>query len=462
MGSLADKLDLLAVTARQLYPDDPLADRFMVEYHRDVPVDDVEDRDLGDVVSVAAAHLELGRHRAAGQTLVKVIVPQTQTQASGSAVLLFVTDDIPFLVDTVRMVLDRRSLGIELLVYPMLSIARDGDDELVKVFEQGAARPVATQVEAWTQIRLNGCHADFLSDVEDEVTAAIADVVRIVADFPEMRERLLSVGRDDALVAWLANQHFVLLGAASYERRVDVAGEVSLHLAAGSELGEYRPDTRLDATAVGPPSKAGDVNAEPVVIARTEALSTIHRSARLTSLAIRRATGDTVIEERFIGLLGSGAYRESVFSIPVLQDRATALLELSGAAAITYTGRAIKNVVETLPRDVVFELGQHQMASLVIDIVGLQERSIVRVFDVAEPVGSFSTVFVYLPQSRFRAGLQHDVADLVAEHYGGDVRDVETLLGSSSLARISMTVRTSGPVDLDRLAEIVDAATASW
>ncbi|WP_395156402.1 NAD-glutamate dehydrogenase domain-containing protein, partial [Ilumatobacter sp.] len=42
------------------------------------------------------------------------------------------------------------------------------------------------------------------------------------------------------------------------------------------------------------------------------------------------------------------------------------------------------------------------------------------------------------------------------------MRDVETLLGSSSLARISMTVRTSGPVDLDRLAEIVDAATASW
>jgi glutamate dehydrogenase len=462
MGSSADKLDSLAAAARRWYRDDPLADCFMAEYHRDVPIDDVEDRDLGDVVSVAAAHLELGRHRAAGQTLVQAIVPPAQTQASGSAVLLFVTDDIPFLVDTVRMVLDRRSLGIELLVLPMLSIVRNVDDELVEVVDRGAARPPGTQVEAWTQIRLNGCPADLLSDVEDEVTAAIADVVRIVTDFSEMRERLLSVSADNALVAWLANQHFVLLGAASYERRVDAVGEVSLHLAVGSELGEYRPDTRLDVTAVGPPSKAGDVNAEPVVIARTEALSTIHRSARLTSLAIRRTADDTVIEERFIGLLGSGAYRESVFAIPVLQDRAIALLELSGAAAISHTGRAIKNVVETLPRDVVFELGQHQLASLVIDIVGLQERSIVRVFDVAEPVGSFSTVFVYLPQSRFVAGLQNDVADLVAEHYGGDVRDVETLVGASSLARISMTVRTSGPVDLDRLAEIIDGATASW
>ncbi len=462
MGSSALKLDSLAATARRWYPDDPLADCFMAEYHRDVPIDDVEDLDLGDVVSVAAAHLELGRHRAAGQTLVQVIVPPAQTRASGSAVLLFVTDDIPFLVDTVRMVLDRRSLGIELLVLPMLSIVRNSDDELVEVVERGAARPPGTHVEAWTQIRLNGCHADLLSDVEDEVTAAISDVVRIVTDFPEMRERLVRVGRDDALVAWLANEHFVLLGAASYERRVGVTGEVSLHLVAGSELGEYRPDTRLDATAVGPPSKAGDVEVEPVVIARTEALSTVHRAVRLTSIAIRRATEHTVIEERFIGLLGSDAYRESVFAIPVLQERAAALLELSGAAAISHTGRAIKNVVETLPRDVVFELGQHDLASLVIDIVGLQERSIVRVFDVAEPVGSFCTVFVYLPRSRFVAGLENDVADLVADHYGGDVRDVETLVGSSSLARISMTVRTSGPVDLDRLAEIVDGATASW
>jgi glutamate dehydrogenase len=95
--------------------------------------------------------------------VVKAILPPTQTGEAGSAVLLFVTDDIPFLVDTVRMVLDRRSLGIELLVHPMLSIVRNRNDELVEVIERGAARPLGTQVEAWTQIRLNGCHADLLS-----------------------------------------------------------------------------------------------------------------------------------------------------------------------------------------------------------------------------------------------------------------------------------------------------------
>ncbi len=50
----------------------------------------------------------------------------------------------------------------------------------------------------------------------------------------------------------------------------------------------------------------------------------------------------------------------------------------------------MKNVVETLPREVVFELDSDALAGLVIDIVGLQERRIVRVFDVAEPVGPWT------------------------------------------------------------------------
>jgi len=237
-----------------------------------------------------------------------------------------------------------------------------------------------------------------------------------------------------------------------------------LELIAGSELGEYRPSASLDAGAVSPPSKPGDVADEPVVVARTEALATIHRATRMMSLAVRiESDADgSVIEHRFIGLLGSGAYRESVFAIPVLRDRATEVLKLSGATAVSHTGRAIKNVVDTLPRDLLFELGGHMLAELVIDIVGLQERRIVRVFDVAEPVGEFTTVFVYLPKARFESGLQERVAALVARHAGGEVRDVSSLVESSSLARISMTVSRSSPLDLDRLGEQIDRETASW
>ena len=196
------------------------------------------------------------------------------------------------------------------------------------------------------------------------------------------------------------------------------------------------------------------------MIARTDAAATIHRHARMLCVCVRPP--GTGLEYRFVGLLGSAAYRESVFAIPVLADRATEVLELSGAPLHSHTGRAIKHVVETLPRDLVFELDADTLAQLVIDIVGLQERRIVRAFDVAEPVGPWTTVLVYVPRSRFTATLPDEVAALVAEHYGGDVRDAETLVGTSSLARMSMSVRAKHDVDLERLAHAIDRISETW
>ena len=79
------------------------------------------------------------------------------------------------------------------------------------------------------------------------------------------------------------------------------------------------------------------------------------------------------------------------------------MLGLARDGAETHTGRSMRNVLETLPRDVVFELDSDQLALLVIEVVGLQERQIVRVIDVPEPVGTWSTVLVFLPKTRFNA-----------------------------------------------------------
>ena len=173
---------------------------------------------------------------------------------------------------------------------------------------------------------------------------------------------------------------------------------------------------------------------------------------------------DGDLEHRFVGLLASGAYRQSVLSIPTVGDRALAVLGLVDAGAETHTGRSIRNTLETLPRDLVFELDADRLAHLVIDIVGLQERQLVRIFDVAEPVGAWSTVLVYLPRTRFTARLPELVAEAVASTYGSSYRDLESLVGASTLARITLSVRRPDgpPPDLDRLADVVDELTISW
>ncbi len=117
----------------------------------------------------------------------------------------------------------------------------------------------------------------------------------------------------------------------------------------------------------------------------------------MTSIAVRPPGEQR--EVRFVGLLGSAAYRQSVFAIPVIGERAHEVVARVGATIESHTGRAVRNVIETLPRDVVFEAGIEELTELVGAIVGLQERRIVRVFDVREPVGPWTTVLAYVPQT---------------------------------------------------------------
>ncbi len=474
---VAETLDKLAAMAQERRPDDQVLREFIQRYYRELPDEDADDRRLDDAYAAAVTHLTLGRRRAHGDVLVRVLSPKSDRDGwrTERSVLMFVTDDIPFLVDTVRMVLDRHGLGIHLLVHPTLSFVRDGNDEIVRFADTARADAAdvvtapgggvpddasdAGVVEAWVLIELDRCPPDLEQRLEADVSTAIDDVMRVVADFVPMRDRMRSLADGDRLLEWLGDQHFVLLGAASFDRLIGADGTPNLRLQPGTELGEYRPEARLDASDPTTPSKPGD---DQTVIARTEAVSTIHRAARMTCISIRPAADGGSVEHRFVGLLGSGAYRESVFAIPTIGDHAREVLDLAGTSEVSHLGRSVKHVVETLPRDVVFELDSHTLAELVIDIVGLQERRIVRVFEVAEPVGPWTTVFVYVPQARFESALPEQIRHLVEKHYASESRDLHTLVGASSLARITMTVRSSDRVDLERLAAAVDDVSTTW
>ena len=444
---VADIIAKLEALARERRPFDTLLHDFVGWYYREVPTEDVGLDRLDDAYAAVVSHLALGRPRQPGQTVVQVLSPDLERDGweSERSFLMFVTDDVPFLVDTVRMVLDRHQLGIHLLVHPILRVDRDETGQIVAI-----GRPDAP-VEAWTLVSIDRCEPAVCDQLDEEVCSAINGVQSVVADFPAMQQRLLDLADGDELLQWLGEHHFVFLGSARYRRTPS-----GLECVAGSKLGEYRTG-RVDASIIDPPSYDHDA---PYVIARADAVAMIHRPVRMTSIDVRPKGGDEEI--RFVGLLGSDAYRESVFAIPGVAARATEVVERVGASIESHTGRAVRNVIETLPRDTVFELGAEVLTELVEQIVGLQERSIVRVFDVSEPVGPWTTVLVYVPRARFTALLPERISAIVAEHYGGEVRDLETLLGTSSLARLSMTVRSPEMGDPDDLVAEIDEASTTW
>jgi glutamate dehydrogenase len=432
-------------------PQDEILASFLPAYYGELPEFDVDDRREDDLYAVALTHLELGRHRQSGETMVEVLSPDRDRDGwhSDRSVVLIVTDDAPFMVDTTRIVLERHHIDTHLLVHPMLRANRDPAGNLKGISIGGAL--YGEQVEAWTQVEIDRCDAHRAELLRDDLVMAIGSVHRVVADFVAMRQRMLAHTHLDPLLDWLAQGHFVFLGAATYD-----LGPDGPTCRPESQLGELSGQCEIDPDI--------DAGGPTVAVARSSQISSIHRASRLTVVTVLVDDADgKPVAERFVGLLASTAYRQSVLAIPSVGARARSVLGLALQGAEAHTGRSMRNVLETLPRDLVFELDTDRLAQLVIDVVSLQERQIVRVFDVPEPVGRSSTILVFLPKSRFNAQLPERVASTVGEAYGSSVRDLESLIGSGNLARITFTVeRGESAPDLDELSDAVDLSSTAW
>ena len=434
--------------------DDAVLRRFLEAYYRELPVFDLDDRHAEDLYSVAVEHLTFGRVRRRGEALLQVVTPQRSRDglASERSVVMVVTDDAPFLVDSVRMVLERHRISTHLLVHPMLPADRDDDGELIAIRDGGDG------LEAWTQIEIDQLDSDQARRLQAELARAIGRVHAAVGSFTAMQARMRGHAELDPVLDWLADGNFVFLAAASLRRSPGPSASRSDHsdlVLAGSELGDAQLVVGGD-----PPI---DWTADAVSFARSDRESEVHRHSRLTVVTVLDRSTDDAVAHRFYGLLAASAYRESVLNIPSVSDRAQAVLDLAPFGSDTHTGRSMRNVLETLPRDLLFELDGERLARLVIAVVSLQERQIVRVFDVPEPVGDSSTMLVYLPKHRFEAGLPTRIAEVVGAAYGSDTDNVESFLGSSNLARVTFTVRrANGTPDLDELSERVDGLTTDW
>ena len=446
---LTERLQTLAAKRR---PDDDALPGFLHAYYRELPDFDVDDRTDADLYAAAVRHWALGLTRPEGAIDVAVLSPDRDRDGwnSDRSFVMITADDAPFLVDTVRIVLEQHNIATHLLVHPMLHVCRDETGRITSIGDSTSDPECA--IEAWTQVEIDRCDGPTAEALQADLQTAVAQTHQVVADFEPMRGRMRDLAHLDPLLGWLVDDNFVFLGASRFvydDTGVTRLDDGDLGLSIATDVVD--PDIDLTAPAVS--------------VARSTHQSPVHRSNRLTAVTVRHTDADgSGLVERFVGLLASTAYRQSTLSIPSVGDRARAVLGLAVDGAETHTGRSMRNVLETLPRDIVFELDADQLALLVIEVVSLQERQIVRVIDVPEPVGTWSTVLVFLPKARFSADLPERIAEFVGRAYGAPTADVESYIGTSSLARITFTVqRSSDDVpDLDDLSDGVDALTTSW
>ncbi|MGC9670187.1 NAD-glutamate dehydrogenase [Planosporangium sp. 12N6] len=440
-----------------------------------------------DLVAATVSHRELAGERLRGQLKVR-ITPATEP-AEHTAIEI-VTDDMPFLVDSVTAALSSRQVDIHLLAHPLVVVRREPLGALREIrtgVEPSDAEP-GDMVESWMRIEIDRIRDEkVITGLSNELTRVLTDVREAVEDWPKMRSQALALADDLAgaqlpvpdkditdsveLLRWLVDDHFTFLGYREYRLVESDAGERLLEAVLGTGLGILRADRAAPRmlSSMTPEAYAKALEKRLLIITKANSRATVHRAAYLDYVGFKMFDhdGNVVGERRFLGLFSSTAYRTSVRDLPVVKRKVNEVIQRSGLSPRSHSGKDLLEILETYPRDELFQISTEELYRTVMGVLRTAGRRQLRLFLRRDAYGRFISCLLYLPRDRFTTHNRLKLQEILLRELNGVGVDFTTRVSESLLARIHFIVRTDPadpPRDLDvaALTRQLSDATRLW
>ena len=458
---------------------------FLRAFFRGVAEEDLRMHRPGDLAAAALAHLALGKSRKGSRVLVDLGPPLAGggVVAAHRAIVRVVAPDMPFLVESIAMVFSEMNIAVHLIVHPVLNVRRDARGTLRAV----SADVRGTRPESWQFLEIDRPRdAAQARELLRRLNRALDDVHKAVRDFPRMLERVRAVAHDlesaptpvpqshvaeaRALLTWMHDGHFVFLGYRYYQLKRGRARD-ALVRDADSGLGILRSGPQRKPPA--PIVLTGHLRRQArmpdlLLLTKANSASTVHRSSYLDYVGIKSfdKAGNVTGEHRFLGLWTSSAYHSAPTDIPLLRRKLDAVIEHFGLPPQSHDAKAVVNVIETFPRDELFQTPTPELIPIVRGIVNLYERRRVRLFVRRDSYERFYSCLVYVPRDRYNTEVRERIERIVRARFGATHVESQVQISDSTLARLHLLVHTrpgAPPVeDVGGIEAEMAAAAATW
>jgi len=441
-------------------------------YYRHVPAEELAAEQPGDLAAVVRAHHQLAADRVPGRAAVRLLNPEPAADGWTSAytVVQIVTDDMPYLVDSVVSELARIDAPVHRLLHPITVVRRDVTGALQEVLDADPEQaPAHALTESWMHLEIDRItDADRIREVEQRLHTVLTDVREVVEDTDRMLQTARTLAdqletadlplpdqevRDvAALLRWLVDGHFTFLGYRQYELvREEDAGVPALRAQLASGLGVLRRDSLAARSFTTGPDTERVLSPELLVLTHASAPSTVYRPVYPYYIGVTTFDeyGELSGEHRFLGVLTTTALHEDVLDIPVIRRRVLDVIRRAGYPLGSYSGQRMLEVIQTYPRAELFSTDPDSLYSTVTGVLALAERRTLRLFCRRDPYGRFVSCLVYLPRDRYTTTSRLAMQDVLLRELHGSGLEYSARVGESQLARVHFTVHTDPNDHLD-------------
>lgn len=440
------------------------AETFIRQYYSQVDPEDLAGRGVSDLCGAALAHLDFIREFKAGAPKLRIYNPQRDIHGwqSTHTVIEIVNDDMPFLVDSVTMEVNRQGLTLHLIMHPVMRTRRDAKGGLNEILPGAIAKGGGSESVIHVEVDRQ-TDPGKLDELETGILRILGDVRKAVEDWPKMLDHMgrlaggmkkpypptldpEQIAEDRAFLQWLADGHFTFLGYREYDL-VTKDGDDILRIVPGSGLGILRETGRaVSISFAAQPPQVRELARAPQLLVLTKANSraTVHRPGYLDYIGVKRfdAKGQVTGEQRFLGLYTSTAYNSNPADIPLLRRKVKKVIARAGFDPKSHMGKAFVTILEQYPRDELFHIAEDELFNHAIGILRLGERQRTRLFVRKDTFGRFFSCLIYVPRENYNTELRQRIQQILMEAFNGTSSEFTVNLSESVLARILIIVRT--------------------
>ncbi|MGD0192739.1 MAG: NAD-glutamate dehydrogenase [Rhizomicrobium sp.] len=396
-------------------------------------------------------------------------------------VLVAVNDDMPFLFDSLLGEMNAQGVRVHALFHPIMTVKRDRNglrsDRGVAAQESIIALALDPSMDEAERARL----AEGARSVFSQVRLAVRDWKKMMSQLKDSIANLKAyppplsseeLKESLALLEWLGDNHFTFLGCRDYAfvdrdgGQLEPVNETGLGVL--SDVGARVLSKSEDGGIFAPDVRAFLAQQEPIIISKSNQRSVVHRRVHMDYVGVkmfnaqRKLTG----ERRFVGLLTSGAYSRRPSDVPLLRLKVERVISRAGLLPDSHDGKALSHILESYPRDELFQLSEDELFTIAMGILRLGERPKVRVFPRFDRFDRFVSVLVYVPRDRYDTQAREKIHAILAKAYNARMTAATPTLDETTLARVHYIIgRNEGPrpeVDVAVLESDIREAIRTW
>ncbi|MFT6101669.1 MAG: glutamate dehydrogenase [Candidatus Endobugula sp.] len=441
---------------------------FSIIFFEYYPIEELAEHDINDVIGLLKDSYQFISLYKQKRAKVRAFNPDIKDNGWGckNTVVTVHYNNVPFMIDSVRMALTNKGILIKKINPLILSAHRDREGELIQceVPDNDNQSPgPAQELYIYIEIDRHNKTQD-LQAIAASIRKTIADVNIVNGDYSntidEMQILRDTIGYSKShhtreeiyeanqFIAWLMVNNFTFLGYAFYRfTGIQAIETQAAGLSAVAELeksyGLLNKEEEINNYFPVNHDKLSDPDGPLLTFSKSPIRSTIHRQAYPDHITIQAydADGNFVGVHHIVGLYTSQVYRATVVNIPFVRKKVESIYAEAGLSERSYNGKVLRQILETFPRDELFQSSHDELKKTLLGVATLNERNIVRLFMRESVDKRFVTAMIYIPRDQFYSQLREKITAYISDAVGSESEEFYTCYSESILSRTYVVFR---------------------